>query len=77
MTKLTNRYSREQKGKGVEVAKEPCRYYESSSKEDEPFKDVYSTTAIWDSESYESLGKSSTVKSILPLDNLTLVETSQ
>ena len=64
ITKPTNQYSKEQKGKGVEVVKEPRRYYESSSEEDEPFKDVYSTTALWDSESHESLVDTSTVQSI-------------
>ena len=54
MTKSTNRYSKEQKGKGVEVVKEPCRYYESSSEEDEPFKDVYSIATLWGFESHES-----------------------
>ena len=74
MTKPTNRHSKEQKDKGVE---EPCRYYESSSEEDEPFKDVYSTIALWGSQSHESLGDASTVQSIPPLDKLTLAETSQ
>ena len=77
MTKSTNRYSREQKGKGVEVVKGPCRCYESSSEEHEPFEDVYSTTILWGSESHENLGESSTLELVPPLDGLTLVETSQ
>ena len=61
----------------MEVVNEPYRYYESSSEEDEPFKDVYSTTALWDYESHESLGDASTMQSIPALDKLTLTETSQ
>ena len=77
MTEPTNRYSREQKGKKVEVVDKPRRYYESSSEEDEPYKDVYSTAALWDSEGRESLGDASEVESIPPLDKLTLAESSQ
>ena len=77
MTKSTNRYSREQKGKGVEVVNKTCIYYESSSEEDESFKDVYSTTTLWGFDSHESLGKASTFDSVPPLDKLTLAETSQ
>ena len=61
----------------MEVVNEPCKYYESSSEEDEPFKDVYSTATLWGSESHESLGEASTFESILTLDKLPLAETSQ
>ena len=57
--------------------KKICRYYESSSEEDEPFKDVYSTATLWGSASHESLGEASTLESVPPLDKLTLAETSQ
>ena len=67
----------EQKGEGIEVVKEPCRFYESSSEEDENFKDVYSTATLWDSRSHENQGESSTLISVPPLDKLTLAKASQ